>query len=113
MHLHTERMHEPVSKILRTAVHTGDQFTLAYFHRAEELADELRESGLSDVKVFGIEGPAWSLVKAVEQQPGEGPTDDLIASAIAAARMAEPYPELLAASSHLLAVGRCPANTST
>ncbi|MEW2114566.1 methyltransferase domain-containing protein [Streptomyces sp. NPDC005474] len=108
-HLHTERMHGAVSKILRTAVHDGDHFTLAYFHRGEELADELREAGLSDVQVFGIEGPAWSLVKAVEQQPGDGPTDDLIASAMTAARMAEPYPELLAASSHLLAVGRAPA----
>ncbi|WP_217552720.1 bifunctional 2-polyprenyl-6-hydroxyphenol methylase/3-demethylubiquinol 3-O-methyltransferase UbiG [Streptomyces sp. GbtcB6] len=107
-HLHTERMREPVSKILRTAVHDGAHFTLAYFHRAEELADELREAGLTDVEVFGIEGPAWSLVKAVEQQPGEGPTDELIASAMEAARMAEPYPELLAASSHLLAVGRAP-----
>ena len=65
-----------------------------------------RASGLTDVQVFGIEGPAWSLVKAAEQQPGEGPTDELIASAMEAARMAEPYPELLAASSHLLAVGR-------
>ncbi|MGW3311761.1 methyltransferase, partial [Streptomyces sp. NPDC001073] len=35
--------------------------------------------------------------------------DELIASAMAAARMAEPYPELLAASSHLLAVGWAPA----
>jgi ubiquinone/menaquinone biosynthesis C-methylase UbiE len=111
-HLHTERMQEAISKILRTAVHDGDHFTLAYFHRAEELADELREAGLSDVQVFGIEGPAWSLVKAVEQQPGDGPTDDLIASAMTAARMAEPYPELLAASSHLLAVGRAPSDTN-
>jgi 2-polyprenyl-3-methyl-5-hydroxy-6-metoxy-1,4-benzoquinol methylase len=111
-HLHTDRMYEPVSKILRTAVHDGAHFTLAYFHRAEELADELREAGLTEVEVFGIEGPAWSIVKAVEQQPGEGPTDDLIASAMAAARMAEPYPELLAASSHLLAVGRAPASVA-
>jgi SAM-dependent methyltransferase len=107
-HLHTERVRASVSEILRTAVHDGPGFTLAYFHRAEQLADELRESGLSEVQVFGIEGPAWSLLKAAEQQPGEGPTDDLIASAMEAARMAEPYPELLAASSHLLAVGRAP-----
>ncbi|MGW2890371.1 class I SAM-dependent methyltransferase [Streptomyces griseoruber] len=109
-HLHTERMHGSVSNILRTAVHDGHHFTLSYFHRGEELADELRESGLTDVQVFGIEGPAWSLVKAVEQQSGAAPTEDLIASAVAAARMAEPYPELLAASSHLLAVGRAPAD---
>ncbi|MFJ8857061.1 class I SAM-dependent methyltransferase [Streptomyces sp. NPDC102451] len=108
-HLHTERIHASVSKILETAVYDGVRgFTLSYFHRAEELVAELVAAGLQDVQVFGIEGPAWSLVKAAEQQPGEGPTDDLIASAMAAARMAEPYPELLAASSHLLAVGRAP-----
>lgn len=108
-HLHTSRIHDSVSKILETAVYDGVRgFTLSYFHRAEELAAEMTASGLMDVRVFGIEGPAWSLVKAAEQQPGEGPTDELIASALDAARMAEPYPELLAASSHLLAVGRVP-----
>ncbi|MEU5302733.1 class I SAM-dependent methyltransferase [Streptomyces noursei] len=109
-HLHTDRIHDSVSKILETAVHNGPGFTLSYFHRAEELVAELVAAGLTDVQVFGIEGPAWSLVKAAEQQPGEGPTDELIASAMTAARMAEPYPELLAASSHLLAVGRVPAD---
>lgn len=111
-HLHTERIHNSVSKILETAVYDGARgFTLSYFHRAEELVTELVTSGLEDVQVFGIEGPAWSLVKAAEQQPGEGPTDELIASALDAARMAEPYPELLAASSHLLAVGTVPASS--
>ncbi|MEU1460224.1 class I SAM-dependent methyltransferase [Streptomyces sp. NPDC005727] len=109
-HLHKERIHDSVSKILETATYDGvGGFTVSYFHRAEELVAELVTAGLTGVQVFGIEGPAWSLVKAAEQQPGEGPTDDLIASALAAARMAEPYPELLAASSHLLAVGTAPA----
>ncbi|MFD6278761.1 class I SAM-dependent methyltransferase [Streptomyces sp. NPDC060209] len=111
-HLHAEQIHASVTKILETAIYDGARgFTLSYFHRAEELVTELGASGLTDVQVFGIEGPAWSLVKAAEQQPGEGPTDDLIASAMAAARMAEPYPELLAASSHLLAVGSVPTVT--
>ncbi|MCG7525044.1 methyltransferase domain-containing protein [Streptomyces sp. OfavH-34-F] len=108
-HLHTDRIRASVSKILESAIYDGVRgFTLSYFHRAEELVTELTNSGLEDVQVFGVEGPAWSLVKAAEQQPGEGPTDDLIASAVEAARMAEPYPELLAASSHLLAVGTVP-----
>jgi ubiquinone/menaquinone biosynthesis C-methylase UbiE len=108
-HLHKERVRASIAKILETAVYDGERgFTLAYFHRAEELAAELTGAGLIDVQVFGVEGPAWSLVKAAEQQPGEGPTDELIASALEAARLAEPHPELLAASSHLLAVGRRP-----
>lgn len=106
--LHKERIQASVSEILRTAVHDGKRgFTLAYFHRAEELAEEMRDAGLIDVEVFGVEGPAWSALKTVEQA-GCGPSDELFASVLTAARMAEPYPELLAASSHLLAVGRAP-----
>ncbi len=106
-HLQTERLQTAVSKILSTAVHDGKGFTLAYFHRAEELAEEMRDAGLIDVEVFGVEGPAWSLLKAVEQS-GTTPSDEMFASALTAARIAEPYPELLAASSHLLAVARVP-----
>ncbi|MEV8399768.1 class I SAM-dependent methyltransferase [Streptomyces niveus] len=109
-HLHAERMRTAISSILRTAVHDGKRgFTLAYFHRAEELADELRDVGLVDVAVFGIEGPAWSILKAVEQHAGPDPSEDLFESVLTAARLAEPYPELLASSSHLLAVGKAPA----
>ena len=107
-HLHSERVRESVGKILATARHDGrGGFTVAYFHRASELAGELDESGLLDVEVFGVEGPMWSLLKAVELT-GAPPDDALFQSALTAARLAEPHPELLAASSHLLAVGRAP-----
>ena len=106
-HLQTDRLQAAVSKILSSAVHDGKGFTLAYFHRAEELVEEMRDAGLIDVEVFGVEGPAWSLLKAVEQSGGT-PSEEMFASALTAARMAEPYPELLAASSHLLALGRVP-----
>ncbi|MCX5607888.1 class I SAM-dependent methyltransferase [Streptomyces sp. NBC_00047] len=113
-HLHTERMQASIGTILRTAIHDGKRgFTLAYFHRAEELAEEMVAAGMVDVQVFGVEGPAWSALKAVEQQAGGAPSEDLFASVLTAARMAEPYPELLAASSHLLAVGRAPGASDT
>jgi SAM-dependent methyltransferase len=112
-HLHTERMQASISNILRTATYDGNRgFTLAYFHRAEELAVELRASGLKDVAVFGVEGPAWSLLKADQRSPGATFDEDLFESALVAARLSEPYPDLLAASSHLLAVGCLPTNES-
>lgn len=108
-HLHTERLQVSIAKILATAVHDGrGGFTIAYFHRAEELAAEMRQAGFADVEVFGIEGPTWSQLKAVEQQTGTAPSEALFLSALTAARLAESYPELLAASSHLLGVGRSP-----
>ncbi len=108
-HLHSERLQGSIAKILASATHDGrGGFTVAYFHRAEELAEELRDAGLVDVEVFGIEGPAWSMLKAVELQSGTTSVNDLFWSVLTAARLAEPYPELLAASSHLLAIGRSP-----
>lgn len=67
----------------------------------------MRGAGLTETRVYGVEGPTWALLKATERHTGESLVGSrLFASALAAARMAEPYPDLLAASSHLLAVGR-------
>ncbi|MFI9307891.1 class I SAM-dependent methyltransferase [Streptomyces triculaminicus] len=108
-HLHKPRMESSVSEIMHTSLYDGRRgFTIAYFHRGEELAEELRAAGLTDVQVFGVEGPAWSMLKAVENHSGRAPSDELFTSVLTAARIAEPHPELLAASSHLLAVGRAP-----
>lgn len=109
-HLHRDSVHESIANILRTRVHDGKKaFTAVYFHSGEELRSEVAEAGLQEAEVFGIEGPTWAMLKATEQFTGESVVDSpLFESALAAARMAEPYPELLAASSHLLAVGRRP-----
>ncbi|MET8180364.1 class I SAM-dependent methyltransferase [Streptomyces sp. NPDC005336] len=105
-HLYRERMQESVGNILRTQIHDGKKaFTAAYFHTGEQLREEVTEAGF-DAEVFGIEGPTWAMLKATEQYTGESVIDSpLFNSALTAARMAEPYPELLAASSHLLAIG--------
>ncbi|GAA2350669.1 class I SAM-dependent methyltransferase [Streptomyces violaceusniger] len=109
-HLDNDRLQGSIAKILATASHDGKKgFTVAYFHRGEELHNEVRDVGLTETALFGIEGPTWALLKAVEQHTGESITEtSLFTSALTASRMAEPYPELLAASSHLLAVGRKP-----
>lgn len=107
-HLHKEPMQKSISQILASQTHDGRKaFTAAYFHSGEQLRDEVTAAGFDDAEVFGIEGPAWSMLAAAERNTGGDFRDTaLFASALAAARMAEPYPELLAASSHLLAVGR-------
>ncbi|MFE4327927.1 hypothetical protein ACFRQM_00365 [Streptomyces sp. NPDC056831] len=67
----------------------------------------MREAGFTGTRVYGVDGPAWALLKATEQPTGGSLTGSwMFTSAPAAARMAQPYPDLLAASSHLLAVGR-------
>ncbi|MGP2438670.1 class I SAM-dependent methyltransferase [Streptomyces sp. JW3] len=106
-HLHEEAMRESIGTVLDRQIHDGKRaFTAAYFHRGEELRDEVAAAGFTDAEVFGVEGPAWSMLAAAERNTGESFRDSaLFESALTAARMAEPYPELLAASSHVLAIG--------
>jgi SAM-dependent methyltransferase len=85
------------------------RFTTAFFHSPALLADEMTAAGIDDVGVFGVEGPAWGMLRAAEARGviiGDVGDDPLFDSVLAAARMAENHPELLSAASHLLAVGR-------
>ncbi|GAA2106341.1 class I SAM-dependent methyltransferase [Streptomyces synnematoformans] len=105
-----DRVHDAVRDILATGRHDPGRkgFTAAYFHTAAELEGELRDTGLGDVTVYGVEGPGWGQVKAVEQHGGGLMAADhpVFEAALRAARLAEGHPELLAAASHLLAVAR-------
>ena len=77
----------------------------AFSHRPSELAAELRDAGLVDVEVLGIEGPGWTLFTpdlAAERVEG------LIDAAIRAARLCDGHADMTAASAHLLACGRRP-----
>ncbi|MGP3981982.1 class I SAM-dependent methyltransferase [Streptomyces sp. KR80] len=105
-----DRVRDAVADILATGVHEPGRkgFTAAYFHTAGQLAEELAAAGLADAKVYGVEGPSWGALKATEQYTGErlDTSGPLFAAALEAARLAEPYPDLLAASSHMLAVAQ-------
>lgn len=102
---------DSVRRILATGQYLANRgFTDAAFHTADELAEELGVVGLAGVTVYGVEGPAWAAVKAAELHSGQPVTGTpLFEAALAAARLAEPYPELLAASSHMLAVAHARA----
>lgn len=110
-HLCKDSVRESIGNILATRIHDGKKaFTAAYFHGGAELRDEVADAGFQYAEVFGIEGPTWGMLKAAEQHTGDSVIGTpLFDSALTAARMAEPYPDLLAASSHMLALGRRPA----
>lgn len=102
---------DELQDILATGRNVDDPegFTNAYFHRAEQLALELRESDLIDISVLGIEGPAAPALDnaAVDRAPA------VLASAVRCARLLEADPALTAASPHLLALGRVPSSATT
>ena len=89
---------------LRTGQHRNpdvagrpELFTTAYFHRPDELVSEAAASGLVDIRLFAVEGPAW-IVEDVDE----------VATQAAAVRAVETEASLMAATSHMLIVGTRP-----
>ena len=79
-------------------------FPDAYFHRVDELAEEIAEAGLTVEAIFGVEGPAALLADlgARLRQPVARER------VLWAARALETEPSVLGTSPHLLAVARRP-----
>jgi SAM-dependent methyltransferase len=82
-----------------------DYFTTAYFHRPEELANEVLAAGLTLHGVYGLEGPGWILPDVSERMADAHRR----AAMMAVARMLETEPAVLGSSAHLLAVAQRPA----
>lgn len=83
-------------------------FTTAYFHRPDELLDEVRAAGLDPDGPVAVEGVAATAsdLDAVLDDPA------LRARALDAVRRTEREPSLLGASSHLLIAGRVTGATA-
>jgi len=85
---------------------TGDPayFTTAYFHRPEDLRNEMEAAGFADVRILGVEGPGWILSDFDARWEDPGLRWDLIE----VAQALEEEPAVLGASAHLLGIGRKP-----
>jgi hypothetical protein len=79
-----------------------DYFTTAYFHRPEELAEEMRSAGLEPDGVFGIEGPGWIVPDVPERMADPARRETLLT----VARLLEAEPSVMGCSAHLLGVAR-------
>jgi SAM-dependent methyltransferase len=79
-----------------------DYFTTAYFHRPEELGDEVRAAGLGLNGVYGLEGPGWILSDVSERMADS----DRRAALLRVARLLETETSVVGSSAHLLAVAQ-------
>ncbi len=82
-----------------------DYFTTAYFHRPDELGNEVSGAGLDVTGIYGVEGPGWILPDVSERMADPGRR----ASLLDVARRLEVEPAMVGASAHLLAIARRPA----
>lgn len=75
-------------------------FTTAFFHRPSELAEEVREAGFHHEEVFAIEGPGW-MARNFESLWRDKVQRSRLLDCV---RKVERAPEILGASSHLMAI---------
>jgi ubiquinone/menaquinone biosynthesis C-methylase UbiE len=98
-------------KVIATDLSTGQHrnptnhpayFTTAYFHRPEELAAEIRETGFASVRILALEGPAWSA--ALFREAWDDPAQRQ--SLLEFLSIIEEEPSVRGSSAHLMAVAR-------
>jgi hypothetical protein len=77
-------------------------FTTAFFHRPEQLAEEIVTAGLSLIEIVGIEGLAGWLPHLEARWANSGDRDVILD----ATRFTEAEPALLGLSAHLLGLAR-------
>ena len=90
-----------VEQDLRDGQHrsTDDRyFTTAYFHRPDDLRDELSAAGFVDIRLLAVEGPYWMLGGLDEWRADAGSWRLLLESI----GHLEAEPSLLGASAHIL-----------
>jgi 2-polyprenyl-3-methyl-5-hydroxy-6-metoxy-1,4-benzoquinol methylase len=88
-----------VTEVITTGTYDGHAgFVAGHWHTADELRDEVGAAGFSDVQVYGIEGPSWPALDAVDEPSSAGQD-----AALWCARLVEQDPLLVHASAHLLA----------
>ena len=109
-HLRAGRLDDPGARAMVSRIvaigrdDTGFGAGIFAFHTVSELRGELTDAGFADVRVQGVEGPAWPLL-----DPHGAPDDPRIAQVVEVAELADGDDAVTAASCHLLALGRRPA----
>ena len=108
-HLFDPEFREIVRRDLRDGRHDNPAgrphwFTTAYFHRPEQLADEVELAGLSLLETVGVEGLAGWLPHLETRWADE--TDRAVI--LSAAQLIEAEPALIGLSAHLLTLARRP-----
>ncbi len=98
------RNRDPADGQHRNETDDVNYFTTAYFHRPDDLHQELESAEFRDVRVYGVEGPGWTLLDLDARWEDAALKRDLLD----VARALECEPSILGASAHLLGVGRKP-----
>jgi hypothetical protein len=86
----------------RNPTNDPNYFTTAFFHRPQELIDEIKESGFRFEALLAIEGPA-RIMKDFAEQWGK---PEIQARLLKITRIVEAEPTLWGVSPHIMVIGK-------
>ena len=98
--LEDENVYRMVEATVRTGLHRGDEIGLVYFHRPEELRDEVAAAGFTDVDLRGVIGPAWIIRNLDDVWPEPGKREAILR----VVRLLEREESLMGFSTHFLSI---------
>jgi hypothetical protein len=90
----------------------NDRVSHCFYHTESQLRTEFADAGLRPVRIFGLTGPGGWLAVLIDAHFKDREFSDKLAAeepfstALAACRIADRMPELIACSSVFLAIGR-------
>jgi ubiquinone/menaquinone biosynthesis C-methylase UbiE len=103
--INDDEFFEVVHNDLATGIHENptnnpQYFTTAYFHKTQELAEEIHESGLKLEKLIAVESFGW-FIKDIDQKVKD---ESYLRKLLGTISAVESNPDLLAISPHIAAV---------
>ncbi len=87
---------------LETGIHTKKPMGLAYFHKPDELRNELSAAGFSEIDVRGVIGPCW-LIRNLEDVWADNAKRETIMRVV---RLLEREESLMGLSTHFLSISK-------
>jgi 2-polyprenyl-3-methyl-5-hydroxy-6-metoxy-1,4-benzoquinol methylase len=86
----------------RNPTDNPEYFTTAFFHRPDELREEMREAGFHVEKLLGVEGPVWFMASF----PRHWNLPEKRSLLLELLQKVEQEPHIVGASAHPLGIGR-------
>lgn len=93
-----------IEATVKTGLHNGNEIGLVYFHRPDELREEVAEAGFMDVELRGVIGPAWIIRNVDEVWPDAYKREAILRIV----RLLEKEESLMGFSTHFLSISRQP-----
>ena len=89
----------------RNDVDNTTYFTTSYFHKPDDLRDELTDAGFDGAFVVGVEGPGWLMSDFDARWADSARRAEVLRTAL----VLEREPSIIGVSAHMIGLGRKPA----